>query len=173
MHFSSIFALTFSVTAVSATAFPKAHETRDTPNFPNFPNFPDWSKWFQFANPPSASKAPNTANVPNNANTPNNLSTPATPNTPAISNTQKTSINDACKPYCQFPASLNCPVRGGVHITRDDLIQAVKSADRSGKPVEESAANTSSGHCSTLHGVPYWTVSLLRTIDDTQLSFAC
>ena len=69
----------------------------------------------------------------------------------------------SCGTYCLFPSSIDCPVNGGVHIMQDALEQAVANADRSGQPVDTSAANESSGHCATpkFHDIPYWTVRFL------------
>lgn len=67
------------------------------------------------------------------------------------------------QPYCQFPSSIDCPVNGGIHITQDALQNAVLNADRSGHPVDTSAADYASGLCAStaFHDIPYWAVRSL------------
>ncbi|KAL6151961.1 hypothetical protein ACJQWK_04459 [Exserohilum turcicum] len=66
------------------------------------------------------------------------------------------------QPYCQFPSSIDCPVNGGIHITQDALQNAVLNADRSGHPVDTSAADYASGLCAStaFHDIPYWATNL-------------
>lgn len=64
----------------------------------------------------------------------------------------------SCDPYCQFPASLDCPGGGGVHIDKKDLIAAVVAGDRSQPPQETSASNLATRHCAAVN-YPLWTVS--------------
>ncbi|XP_014554246.1 hypothetical protein COCVIDRAFT_105523 [Bipolaris victoriae FI3] len=66
----------------------------------------------------------------------------------------------SCDPACQFPKSLDCPVRGGVHIDQKDLIDAVKAGDRSQPPRETSAANLATKYCSGLKTYPLWVTGL-------------
>jgi hypothetical protein len=63
--------------------------------------------------------------------------------------------------YRQFPESLDCPVKNGVHVLKKDLVEAVKNGKRDGPPYEASAANLATRHCgnSNFKGIPLWTVS--------------
>ncbi|RMZ68298.1 hypothetical protein GMOD_00004520 [Pyrenophora seminiperda CCB06] len=69
---------------------------------------------------------------------------------------------DKCDPYCQFPASVDCPVRGGVHVTKQQLASSAQKGDRSGSPYEQSASNLATTHCSgtQFKGIPLWTTDI-------------
>lgn len=71
------------------------------------------------------------------------------------------SAPDTCDPFCQFPASIDCPVRDGVHVTKAELTDAILNAKREGAPVETDAKNMATRHCGDLkfRGIPLWVVS--------------
>jgi hypothetical protein len=67
----------------------------------------------------------------------------------------------ACDPYCQFPESIDCPVRNGVHVTKQALVDAARNGKRDGAPLETDANNLATTHCSDrkFRGIPLWVVS--------------
>jgi hypothetical protein len=67
-----------------------------------------------------------------------------------------------CDPYCQFPESIDCPVRNGVHVLKKNLVDAVRNGNRAGDPREKDANNLATTHCSDqkFRGIPLWIVSL-------------
>jgi hypothetical protein len=69
----------------------------------------------------------------------------------------------ACDPYCQFPESIDCPVRDGVHVLKKDLVEAARNGNREGEPREKDANNLATKHCSDpkFRGIPLWIVSSL------------
>jgi len=70
--------------------------------------------------------------------------------------------------YLQFPQSIDCPVGDGVHVLKEDLVEAAKNANRDGQPYEQSAANLATPHCGTseFSDIPLWTVSHSLDSDD-------
>lgn len=70
--------------------------------------------------------------------------------------------------YLQFPESLDCPVRNGVHVLKKDLVEAAKNGKRDGPPYEQSGANLATRHCGNQNfkGIPIWTVSQSLESDD-------
>ena len=68
---------------------------------------------------------------------------------PKLANNPDTKSTDTFEAYCQFPSSIDCPVDGRIHIIKEARVQEVVNADRSGQPLESSAANTGSVRCST------------------------
>ncbi|KAH8712060.1 hypothetical protein GQ44DRAFT_742608 [Phaeosphaeriaceae sp. PMI808] len=72
------------------------------------------------------------------------------------------SARDTCDPFCQFPASIDCPVRGGVHVTKAELTEAVRNARREGAPRETDANNLATRHCSDnkFRGIPLWVTDI-------------
>ena len=63
--------------------------------------------------------------------------------------------------FCQFPATIDCPVPNGKGVTSDMLKKQVKSASRVGAPQETSASNLATKYCSSpkFRDIPLWTVS--------------
>jgi hypothetical protein len=79
----------------------------------------------------------------------------------------------ACDPYCQFPESIQCPVRNGVHVTKKTLIDAARHGNRVGPPRETDANNLATTHCSDrkFRGIPLWVVSF--SLGNFSLNSAC